>query len=176
MRMPKSHRKSSFFKKDGQPNAAIVRRAANPKTLHLAQRLRSRPTRTEAIMWRKLYALSMRFRRQSVVLGWIADFYHPKTRLVIEIDGGYHAGQIAKDAHRDLVMQRHGFTVIRFTNDQVLKDADSVTRQIVNKVLTLSALTDARSARRSRDHSRDGRIERQTMKPDRPNMVTSGIR
>ena len=67
---------------------------------------------------------------QRVISGWIADFYFPADKVVVEIDGGSHANQVAYDRLRDEVMQRHGLTVLRFTNEQVDSDLDGVIESI----------------------------------------------
>jgi very-short-patch-repair endonuclease len=130
-----SKRKTSFFKLNGEPNPHIVRRAAKRSTMALAKKLRKQMTPSEIKVWRRLHAMSLRFRRQSVVLGWIADFYHPKSRLVVEIDGGYHQNpeQQGKDRYRDATMQRHGFRVIRITNEQVESDFERVIAFLVEQ-------------------------------------------
>lgn len=76
--------------------------------------------------------LRVRFRRQAVILGWIADFYCPKTKLVVEVDGQGHLrqAQADKDKLRDAVMKDHGFRILRFTNNDVLTDLDRVVRRI----------------------------------------------
>ncbi len=45
--------------------------------------------------------LGVAFRRQVPLLGFIADFYAPSARLVVEVDGGYHARRVSADARRD---------------------------------------------------------------------------
>src|SRR5215471_5025679 len=69
-----------------------------------ARSLRNRATHAERILWQYLRRrqLGVRFRRQSVLLGWwIADFYCPSQKLVIEIDGLTHVGRELADAKRD---------------------------------------------------------------------------
>lgn len=131
--MPK-RQLSSFFNKDGSPNRSVVRRASNPRTFALAKRLRKRMTPSESKLAQALYGFTPAFRKQSVILGWIADFYHPKSRLVIEVDGGYHntSEQAAKDAHRDAVMQKHGFRVLRIASERVFEDLQAVVQEIVS--------------------------------------------
>lgn len=69
---------------------------------------------------------------------YIADFYHPLYRVVIEADGGYHNNyeQVAKDHERDARMAADGVLVIRFTNTQIRKQpkwvAETIDRQVRN--------------------------------------------
>lgn len=64
--------------------------------------------------------------RQYVIADYIVDFVSLYEKLVIEVDGGYHAEreQQEDDAVRTDNLQKLGFTVIRFTNEQVLFDID----------------------------------------------------
>ena len=80
-----------------------------------AHRMRNAPTDSEAVLWRALRAsqLGVRFRRQVPVLGFIVDFLAPSARLVVEIDGGYHAQRCSADARRDEKLRRAGFRVLR---------------------------------------------------------------
>lgn len=93
-----------------------------------ARRLRQNPTPAEAVLWRRLKgkALGVKFRRQHPIMGWIADFYCPKARLVIEVDGPSHSSDEAQvdDAYRDWVMETKGIVVFRITNEQVLEATD----------------------------------------------------
>lgn len=73
------------------------------------------------------------FRRQVLVAGFIADFACPSHRLIIEIDGSQHgdADQAAYDAARTSRLEADGWTILRFWNDEVLRDIDGVCRHIV---------------------------------------------
>ena len=75
----------------------------NSDTLALhAHTMRQAPTESEARLWRALRSsqLGVAFRRQVPLLGFIADFYAPSARLVVEVDGGYHARRVTADARR----------------------------------------------------------------------------
>lgn len=92
-----------------------------------ARHYRENPTLAEARIWYRVRLCQLdclRFRRQAPMLGWIVDFYCPAARLVIEIDGAYHDPEL--DDHRDAAMERKGFYVLRFTNDQVFERLDWV--------------------------------------------------
>ena len=67
-----------------------------------------------------------KFRRQQSLGPYIADFVCLEKRLIIEIDGGQHAGQVVSDAERTAWLEGHGFRVLRFWNHDVLKDIEAV--------------------------------------------------
>ena len=84
------------------------------------------PTRSEEALWRALRggALGVAFKRQ-VVLGerYIADFYAPSLRLVVEVDGGVHRSSGAADRRRDEKLHRLGYRVVRVEAALVMRDA-----------------------------------------------------
>jgi very-short-patch-repair endonuclease len=92
-------------------------------TLH-ADAMRLAPTDSEARLWRALRAsqLGVAFRRQVPLLGFIADFYAPAARLVVEVDGGYHARRKAADQRRDQKLIRAGYRVLRLEAELVMRD------------------------------------------------------
>ncbi len=74
---------------------------------------------------------------------YIADFYHPRFDIVVELDGGYHTAeqQVIKDRNRDAAMQSQGFHVVRFTNQDVYKRLNWVLATITQKVIQVCAAT-----------------------------------
>ena len=84
---------------------------------------RKAPTASEAIMWNALRDRRFRgikFRRQHVLHPFIVDFYAASLKLVVEIDGGYHAGRMAQDSARDAELVRlYGVRVTRFDASRV---------------------------------------------------------
>ena len=80
--------------------------------------------------------MTCHFRRQHVIVDYIVDFGCLERRLVIEVDGGYHSQplQIESDEYRTLRINKIGFTVLRFTNEQIICDIDEV-METINKVL-----------------------------------------
>lgn len=64
---------------------------------------------------------------------YIVDFFVSRVGLCIEVDGGYHETeeQIWKDKGRTLALERQGFTVIRFKNEEVFQDVDAVVGKII---------------------------------------------
>ncbi|MBX9877582.1 MAG: endonuclease domain-containing protein [Candidatus Obscuribacterales bacterium] len=99
-----------------------------------AKRLRANPTKSEALLWDALSynKLGVKFRRQHVILGWIADFYCARYRLVIEIDGGSHSSlwQMKNDDYRDSAMRKHGFMVLRLKDKTVENNLPEALEQI----------------------------------------------
>ena len=86
-----------------------------------AHRMRQAPTDSEATLWRALRArqLGVEFRRQVPVLRFIVDFLAPAARLIVEVDGGYHARRTRADARRDEKLRRAGYRVLRVHADNV---------------------------------------------------------
>lgn len=97
-----------------------------------AKRMRQNMTNAERKLWRRIRcdALGVRARRQVVMRGYIADFYIPRWKLIIEVDGKYHENQVEYDEKRDANLARIGFKTIRFTNNRVLTDLESVVSEI----------------------------------------------
>ena len=97
----------------------------NKDTLALhAHTMRQAPTDSEARLWRALRSsqLGVAFRRQVPLLGFIADFYAPSARLIVEVDGGYHARRVTADARRDRKLARAGYRVVRLEAELVMRD------------------------------------------------------
>ncbi|WP_342360647.1 endonuclease domain-containing protein [Terrarubrum flagellatum] len=96
-----------------------------------ASRLRASQTDAEQKLWRALDRVPTfrtHFRRQVPLGSYIADFACLAARLVIELDGGQHAeeAQAHHDAVRTKWLEREGYRVVRFWNDDVLSDIESV--------------------------------------------------
>lgn len=87
---------------------------------------------SELHLWARLSrkALGYRFRRQVVLYGWIADFWCPAAKLVVEVDGPSHEGQEAKDARRDAHLLSHGICTLRYSVQDVYNATDLVIAEI----------------------------------------------
>jgi len=97
----------------------------NKDTLALhAHTMRQAPTDSEARLWRALRSskLGVAFRRQVPLLGFIVDFYAPSARLIVEVDGGYHARRATADARRDRKLTRAGYRIVRLQAELVVRD------------------------------------------------------
>lgn len=76
-------------------------------------------TSAEKILWEKLRAKrfnNLKFRRQQIIAGFIADFYCHSLRLVIEVDVEVHNQQQEYDEARDKILRAKELTVLRFSN------------------------------------------------------------
>ena len=74
---------------------------------------------------------NFKFRRQAPIGKYIVDFVCLEKYLVIEVDGGQHMEASLTDGERTFWLQSHGYRVIRFWNDQVLKETDAVLDEIL---------------------------------------------
>ena len=104
-----------------------------------AKEMRSEPTEAEEIVWQRLRAgqIGFKIRRQHLVDRYIPDFVCIKKGLIIEIDGGIHDSQIEEDESRTKDLNDLGFEVIRFRNEAVIADIDSVITIIKQKLESL---------------------------------------
>ena len=105
-----------------------------------AKQNRKEMTLAERIMWEHLRTLQgYHFRRQHSIGDYIADFVCLKKRLVIEIDGNYHNTMEQKedDKVRSANLLQLGYDVMRFTNDSVLNDIQTVIQHVEKKLLTM---------------------------------------
>ena len=102
----------------------------------LAGTLRSTSTDAEALLWSKLPSrtLGAKFRRQQPIGSYVVDFYCHEYRLIIEIDGGHHFEdeRARADAERSAWLTGAGFSILRFTNREVLREIDHVLDEIAN--------------------------------------------
>ncbi len=99
-----------------------------------AQSLRKNMTAEEHILWYQfLSKLSVRFYRQRIIGNYIADFYCPKARLVIELGGSRHYDErgLAYDAKRDAFMAENNMTVLRIPNNEVRNNMTGVADMIL---------------------------------------------
>ena len=108
---------------------------AFPETFRNARFLRKNMSPTEKMLWRELrnkHLAGYKFRRQHPVGQFIVDFYCVEARLIIEIDGSIHdkAEVYERDSNRTAELERLGLKVIRFTNEEVINDIESVLHTI----------------------------------------------
>ena len=94
--------------------------------------LRKNPTDAEQKLWYHLRRrnLGYRFQRSYTIEGFIADFRCHERRLVVEVDGGQHADNVAYDERRSAKMGKDGYRVIRLWNTDVLTNPDGVLEAI----------------------------------------------
>ena len=110
----------------------------------LRKELRSNAPAPEKILWNKIRCnqLGIKFRRQYGIGRYIADFYSPQIKLLIELDGDshYQEGSQEYDAVRDQFMHSLGIVVLRFRNDEVMRELNAVIGKIVDVIEDLSPL------------------------------------
>jgi very-short-patch-repair endonuclease len=126
--------------------------------LHLKRRLRSNMTGPETRLWSKLRARQLqglKFRRQHGIGPYIVDFYCSEQSLVIEVDGDSHADpdQTLKDQLRDNYLQSLGLRVIRYYNDDIVKNLEGILEDLSEKVS--SGSTSPRRSLRRRGEEAD---------------------
>ena len=100
-----------------------------------ARRLRKNMTNSEQVLWSRLRGkqlLGVQFYRQKPIGDYIVDFYAPKTKLVIEVDGSQHREDVhaSKDKRRDTYLASLDLRVLRFNSRQVLQETDAVVEVI----------------------------------------------
>ena len=109
-------------------------------TQRRARTLRGTMTLPEVILWQVLRTRpdGLRFRRQHPAGRYVLDFFCPRHRLAIEIDGEAHSRghRPARDAERDAWLRAHDVSVLRIPARDVLSDLDAVVRHIVASVRT----------------------------------------
>ena len=107
----------------------------NPKLKEYARQLRNDSTRTEIFLWLKLKGKQMYgydFHRQKPIDNYILDFFCYELMLGIEVDGISHEflEVYNKDTIKEKRMNELGITVLRFSDNEVLKDMENVLRAI----------------------------------------------
>ncbi len=107
-----------------------------PKARSNARRMRKVMTDAELRLWNELRAhrlMGLGFRRQLPIAGYIVDFACPAERLIVEVDGSQHGNDRDQtyDQIRTRRLEADGWTILRFWNDDVLKDIDNVCMHIL---------------------------------------------
>ncbi len=104
------------------------------KLIDHAKSMRSSPTPAEELLWQTVrgHSTGGRIRRQHIIDKYIVDFVSLPKRLVIEVDGDIHDLRQEEDDARTAQLEAHGFKVIRFRNDEVLRDPQAVRDSIVH--------------------------------------------
>lgn len=101
--------------------------------------MRNNPTLAERKLWYEyLRNVSVQFLRQRPIDNFIVDFYCPKLKLVIEIDGETHLDKneniLTKDIDRTKILENYGLKVLRFWNNEVLEGFDLVCDRIETEI------------------------------------------
>jgi len=104
-----------------------------------ARHLRKNMTDSERVLWSRLrgkQVFGMQVYRQKPIGEYIVDFFIPKAKLVIEVDGSQHSvsENVSRDQRRDAYMSSVGLQVLRFNSNAVLKKTDAVVDVIARVV------------------------------------------
>jgi len=103
----------------------------NKKLKPLARNLRTDSTKAEVRLWSELLSkgkTGYTFLRQRPISNFIADFLCKELKLIIEVDGYSHNFKVEDDPKRDQELAALGFTTLRFTDNEVMKDLSNVER------------------------------------------------
>jgi very-short-patch-repair endonuclease len=101
----------------------------------IARKLRHNQTDAERALWFRLRDRRLRglkFRRQMPIDRYVVDFCCEAAHLIIELDGGQHVERSKEDAERTAVLEGQGYLVLRFWNNDVLRNLDGVVESIVD--------------------------------------------
>ena len=108
-------------------------------------------TEAERLLWHYLKEkkIGYKFRRQHIVGEYITDFINLKHKLIIEVDGKYHqeAEQVIKDAQRTQYLEQKGYTVIRFTNEEIFNHMEDVIKKIKETIMAIDSHNTPQTAR-----------------------------
>ncbi len=102
-------------------------------TLDNAKSLRINQTEAEQKLWYYLRAhrfMGVKLKRQKPIGKYVVDFICVEQKLIIEVDGGQHAENIAYDQNRDSWLRAQGYRVLRFWNNQLMHEIENVLEQI----------------------------------------------
>ena len=102
-----------------------------------ARELRKNMTDAERRLWHKLnrrQIATVKFRRQQPIGPFIVDFVCFERRLIVEVDGGHHTEQMSQDNERTAWLEKEGYRVLRFWNNEVLANTDAVAQAIADAV------------------------------------------
>lgn len=106
-----------------------MHKRTTPKIFGRAKQLHRNMTEAEAKLWGHLRAHRMgdvHFRNQHAIGNYIVDFCSPRRKLIIELDGSQHLEQEDYDKERSKFLRSKGYRILRFWNNDVLNNTDSV--------------------------------------------------
>lgn len=111
-----------------------MHKQTTPKAFGHAKQLHRNMTLAEVKLWSRLRAHRLNgihFRNQHIIGNYVVDFCAPRKKLIIELDGSQHFDQEDYDRERTRYLESQGYKVLRFWNNQVLKNIEDVIRAIV---------------------------------------------
>lgn len=109
------------------------KRQASAEKLAFAEQMRRHMTAAEAHLWQVLRKTGL-FDAQPVIYGYIPDFCCFRYKLIIEVDGAIHDTRRHYDSERDHHLRVRGYRVLRFSNDDIIRDRQSVVGQIMEQL------------------------------------------
>ncbi|HPR18718.1 MAG TPA: DUF559 domain-containing protein, partial [Candidatus Cloacimonadota bacterium] len=117
----------------------------NSKLKKRARKLRNDSTLSEVLLWREIKGkkLGYDFHRQKPIGNYIVDFYCPKLKLVIEIDGMSHAGKLEYDSKRNNYLKNSGLNVLHILDEDIKKNLISVLEYLKNWIASCTVRSDA---------------------------------
>ena len=125
--------------KGTQPSYMMADPTIYGRLKEFAKEMRANPTEAEFVLWQHLRAKQLegfKFRQQHIIGQYIADFVCLKRKLIVEVDGLIH--QLPNNKESDEIrinwLNKQGFKVIRFTNEQVLLDTDNTLQAILKEI------------------------------------------
>jgi len=109
----------------------------NTQSKQLRKKLRKNQTDAESIIWSKLKSKQingLKFYRQFGIGKYVIDFFCPSIKLAIEIDGGQHNEEKIKldDEQRSKFLEDNEIKVIRFWNNEIIKNLEGVYEKILD--------------------------------------------
>lgn len=99
--------------------------------------LRTNSTEAEKRLWQALRNRQLagyKFRRQHLIPPYIVDFVCLEHRLIIELDGGQHAEAQEYDAARTITLEKLGYQVLRFWNNEFLEDTQAALEKVLRNL------------------------------------------
>ena len=105
----------------------------NPRLKQIARKLRKDMTLSEILLWKEIKGkkvLGYDFHRQKPIDEYVVDFYCPRLKLVLEIDGDSHDGKEGPDFIRQKKLESKGLTVLRFWDLDVRANVDGIVGQL----------------------------------------------
>ncbi|MGD0591492.1 MAG: DUF559 domain-containing protein [Bacteroidota bacterium] len=105
----------------------------NPRLKQIARKLRKDMTLSEILLWQHIKGkqlLGYDFHRQKPIDEYVVDFYCPRLKLVLEIDGDSHEGKEEEDKIRQEKMESLGLTVLRFWDWDVKDNVDGIVEHL----------------------------------------------
>jgi very-short-patch-repair endonuclease len=101
--------------------------------------LRQKETPQESILWKELRNLQLgtRFKRQFSISGYVVDFFCPKSRIAVEVEGGVHnlANNKIYDRFKRKIIESQDITILRFSNNDVENNMKSVLQKIKSSLV-----------------------------------------